>query len=69
MGKVLVPEGPAHFSHLGHPTRYVSSINREIQSWFERQQNNEWDQLAEKLQFNRSHAEDPMVDTIRFKLS
>ena len=19
MGKVLVPEGPAHFSHLGHP--------------------------------------------------
>ena len=23
MGKVLVPEGPAHFSHLGHPIMTV----------------------------------------------
>ena len=26
MGKVLVPEGPAHFSHLGHPTVQTAEI-------------------------------------------
>ena len=29
MGKVLVPEDPAHFSHLGHPN--VSKVTRQIE--------------------------------------
>ena len=32
MGKVLVPEDPAHFSHLGHPNVSALSYRKELLS-------------------------------------